>query len=322
MTRRLTVLLAALATLIVLVSPTTAGAGDGLGTVRAHDSLEVQVLGGLNRIRAQHGLPALRLSKPLGVAAEAHSRDMARRGYFDHDGPGGWTFARRMARFYPQGDHRLWAAGENLLWYSPDMDAETALAMWMKSPGHRQNILRREWREIGLSAIHADLPPASTETSRSRSSPPGSASAAERTARRARADVQSDAGRAREGPLEPGGGRATLQERACSSVEERRPSKPLVGGSNPPRRMPALLARGGRRDLRRCSSRARFARRRRGRRGELALLAPVTQVVDESTWIAPATGIAASAPRTPAIWAPISTETAPRAARAAPCGRR
>src|SRR5213076_1812945 len=30
---------------------------------------------------------------------------------------------------------------------------------------------------------------------------------------------------------------ATLSERACSSAEERRPSKPLVGGSNPPRRI-------------------------------------------------------------------------------------
>src|SRR4030095_2542439 len=34
---------------------------------------------------------------------------------------------------------------------------------------------------------------------------------------------------------------ATLPLRACSSVEERRPSKPLVGGSNPPRRIPPDL---------------------------------------------------------------------------------
>ena len=41
-----------------------------------------------------------------------------------------------------------------------------------------------------------------------------------------------------------------------------------------------------------------------------------------STWIAPATGIAPSAPRMPASAAPISTATSTRAARAAPSARR
>ena len=35
----------------------------------------------------------------------------------------------------------------------------------------------------------------------------------------------------------PASASATLSERACSSAEEQRPSKPWVGGSNPPRRM-------------------------------------------------------------------------------------
>ena len=159
MSRKLVVLPAALAALCLLVLAPAAGAGDTIGTVTARDTLEVQVLGELNRIRAQHSLHALRLSRPLAVAADAHSRDMALRGYFDHNGPGGRTFARRIARYYPQGSHRVWGAGENLLWYSPDLDAATAVATWMKSPGHRQNILRRDWREIGLAAVHAASAP-------------------------------------------------------------------------------------------------------------------------------------------------------------------
>jgi uncharacterized protein YkwD len=26
--------------------------------------------------------------------------------------------------------------------------------MWMNSPGHRENLLSRRWREIGLGAVH------------------------------------------------------------------------------------------------------------------------------------------------------------------------
>jgi uncharacterized protein YkwD len=34
-----------------------------------------------------------------------------------------------------------------------------AVRMWMKSPGHRENILTARWREIGLSAVHATAAP-------------------------------------------------------------------------------------------------------------------------------------------------------------------
>ena len=28
--------------------------------------------------------------------------------------------------------------------------------MWMNSPGHRDNLLSRRWREIGLGALHVE----------------------------------------------------------------------------------------------------------------------------------------------------------------------
>ncbi len=43
--------------------------------------------------------------------------------------------------------------GENLLWSTGGLDASHALALWMKSPGHRANILTPRWREVGLSAV-------------------------------------------------------------------------------------------------------------------------------------------------------------------------
>jgi hypothetical protein len=71
---------------------------------------------------------------------------------------------------------------------------------------------------------------------------------------------------------------------------EQRPSKPRVAGSNPARR--ALLLR-----PRQVIAGVSTARSRRARRKSMT-----------STWMAPATGIAASAPRTPATSAPMSTE--------------
>ncbi|MFN2467701.1 MAG: CAP domain-containing protein [Gaiellaceae bacterium] len=122
-------------------------------------SLETQVLSGLNALRAGRGLRPLRFSTQLAAAAEAHSRDMVRRGYFDHTSKDGTPFSKRVARFYRPGSSEMWSAGENLLWYSPDIDAATAISMWMKSPGHRAILLSPQWREVGLSAVHVRSAP-------------------------------------------------------------------------------------------------------------------------------------------------------------------
>jgi uncharacterized protein YkwD len=45
--------------------------------------------------------------------------------------------------------------GENLVWASPDLNAREALALWLDSPPHRQNLLRAAWREVGLGAVHS-----------------------------------------------------------------------------------------------------------------------------------------------------------------------
>jgi uncharacterized protein YkwD len=117
-------------------------------------ALETGVLADVNRIRSRHGLKRLRLSPKLTAAAMQHSREMGRRGYFSHDSANGAVFWRRIARYYGSSGYRYWVVGENLLWSSPDVDATGALKMWMRSPEHRANLLNREWREIGLAAVH------------------------------------------------------------------------------------------------------------------------------------------------------------------------
>jgi uncharacterized protein YkwD len=148
---RLIVLAASLLALWVVASPAGAAADRPAAAMR---SLEQDVLASINALRSEHGLAPLRLSTALSAAARQHSNEMAARGYFSHDSANGSSFDRRIARYYPIGGRRYWSVGENLLWSSPDVDAERALDMWINSPEHRKNMLTARWREIGLSAVH------------------------------------------------------------------------------------------------------------------------------------------------------------------------
>jgi uncharacterized protein YkwD len=123
------------------------------------NSLEQGVLGAINTFRRQNHLMPLRLSSTLTTAAREHSQQMASQGYFAHESADGSAFWKRIQRFYPSGSMRYWSVGENLLWSSPDVDANGALKMWLASPEHRANLMTARWREIGVSAVHATAAP-------------------------------------------------------------------------------------------------------------------------------------------------------------------
>lgn len=127
--------------------------------IQAASTLELNIVRAINRTRARHGLRALRWSRRLTRAARQHSASMAAKGYFAHESPGGGAFWKRIATFYGYRGYRQWSVGENLLWSSPGVSPGGALRMWMNSPPHRENVLSRTWREIGLSAVHAARAP-------------------------------------------------------------------------------------------------------------------------------------------------------------------
>jgi uncharacterized protein YkwD len=120
---------------------------------------EAALLREINQVRRQHGLSELRASGLLAEAAEHHSRQMAARGFFDHDSPDGSAFWKRVERYYPSRGASYWSVGENLAYGSPSLSAEGAVRAWMQSPGHRANLLSSAWREIGLAAVHAESAP-------------------------------------------------------------------------------------------------------------------------------------------------------------------
>jgi uncharacterized protein YkwD len=152
--RRLSFLVAlcALALLGVGAMGATA-AGKPARSLAAADQLESGVLTELNAIRRSHGLAPVSLSRSLSSAADAHSRSMARFGYFEHESRDGSAFWKRIQRFYGPSGYDTWSVGENLLWSSGGVNPSRALKLWMASPGHRKNILTARWREVGLSAV-------------------------------------------------------------------------------------------------------------------------------------------------------------------------
>jgi uncharacterized protein YkwD len=124
-----------------------AGARKGLS------ALEFDIVGRINAQRTARGLRPLRVSRGLTAAASYHSHQMGNLGFFEHESSNGAPFWKRIERFYPA--HRgYWSVGENIFWESPDTTASSAVHEWMTSAPHRQNILAREWREIGISAVH------------------------------------------------------------------------------------------------------------------------------------------------------------------------
>jgi uncharacterized protein YkwD len=103
---------------------------------------ESQLIVAINAVRSVHLLPRLTIDRRLVRAARSHSRDMLRRHYFAHG-----NFGARMSRFHIRGT--LFA--ENLVWGSGVMSPNAAVAEWLTSPPHRQNLLDPQLRRIGVA---------------------------------------------------------------------------------------------------------------------------------------------------------------------------
>jgi len=107
-----------------------------------------------NQIRAERGLPTLRTNKRLRKAAVGHSRDMVANDYFEHTTPSGATMVDRILRAHYVRADRGWSLGENLAWGTGSYATPRgAVDAWMNSEGHRENILRRAYREVGIGVV-------------------------------------------------------------------------------------------------------------------------------------------------------------------------
>ncbi|MCG7339552.1 CAP domain-containing protein [Staphylococcus sp. ACRSN] len=108
------------------------------------NSFELQNYDLVNAERVQHDLPTLKYSKDISGTARKHSSDMAEKEYFDHtDLAGNSPFDRLESD-----GHDFNAAGENLAYgQTSSIYAHQGL---MNSLGHRKNILKRDFKTLGV----------------------------------------------------------------------------------------------------------------------------------------------------------------------------
>ncbi|XVQ12060.1 CAP domain-containing protein [Spirillospora sp. CA-255316] len=119
----------------------TPGTGAASGTGSTVTETAVALL--TNKERAKEGCAPLRIDARLVTAARRHSADMAANDYFDHTSRNGDSPWKRMeAAGYPSPGAENIAKGYGT--------AAAVVAGWMKSPGHRANILNCKLRAIGV----------------------------------------------------------------------------------------------------------------------------------------------------------------------------
>jgi hypothetical protein len=110
------------------------------------DSIKCEV----NAIRRANGLPQLRTSYRLRLAANRHARDMVQRRYFAHISPNGASVESRVRRAGFLGRARDWGIGEDLGWGTGSRGTPQAVvAAWMRSPPHRAVILNPRYQQGG-----------------------------------------------------------------------------------------------------------------------------------------------------------------------------
>src|SRR5215213_9922724 len=146
----LAIILCAAAGLVALDSPAEAAGGGyvsrcGGGKIFLH-AKEKRLLALHNNARRDRDLRTFCVSPALQKAARAHSKDMIQRDYFSHYTKGKNEDAcTRIRRFGYRWSH----CGENIGY---NTTPDRMFHSWMRSSGHRRNILDGKFRNIGIGA--------------------------------------------------------------------------------------------------------------------------------------------------------------------------
>ena len=131
-------------------STNTAKEGDETPSVStgAETSSEAEaVLSLVNKERSKQGLQPLKLSEKLTSIANTKAADMADKNYFNHNSP---TYGSPFAMLHTFGVSYSYA-GENIA--AGQKTAEQVMNDWMNSSGHRENILNKNYTELGVGFV-------------------------------------------------------------------------------------------------------------------------------------------------------------------------
>lgn len=104
-----------------------------------------------NKKRQQNGLSSLKLNAELNQAASLKGTDMFAKNYWAHSSPSGttpWFFIKKAGYKYVY-------AGENLA--RGFTSSEDVINAWMDSKSHRENILSKNFQDVGFAVVDGIL---------------------------------------------------------------------------------------------------------------------------------------------------------------------
>ncbi|RQW91438.1 CAP domain-containing protein [Micromonospora chalcea] len=134
-------------------APSGGGTAATKATATTALSAELQkVVTLVNQERAKAGCKALTVNAKLNLAAQRHSQDQADHKKMDHNGSDGSEPKDRVER----AGYSWSMVGENVAWGY--QSAAEVMDGWMKSEGHRKNILNCGYTQIGMGLARSNGP--------------------------------------------------------------------------------------------------------------------------------------------------------------------
>lgn len=104
-----------------------------------------------NQTRLKNNLPTLKINYLLTKAAENKAQTIIKNQFFAHDQPGG----KKFSDWVKDEDYHYLIVGENLaMGFSSN---EAIMNAWLQSPMHKENILKQEYQDIGISVIKGKM---------------------------------------------------------------------------------------------------------------------------------------------------------------------
>jgi uncharacterized protein YkwD len=131
----------------LIVAPAYAATGAAQSDAR----LVRELANELNAARLEAGLPGLRYSPALAMAATVRARQLARQGWAGRP-LAGRALQRRIGRFYPRRTGAR-ALGETVLWSNGYICGSAVFTHWLGAARDRVTVLGSGWREAGIAAV-------------------------------------------------------------------------------------------------------------------------------------------------------------------------
>lgn len=134
---------------IAFASSNISRSGTVLGTEASITALDL--LHNTNEERAKQGEPALQYDEKLSSAAYLKAQDMFRQQYWAHNAPDGTT----PWKWLGDAGYNYAYAGENLA--KNFTTTQSTVAAWMASKHHRENILNKQYSDVGFAVMDGKL---------------------------------------------------------------------------------------------------------------------------------------------------------------------